>query len=84
MGATVALPIFGLIANYTIQSSTLNLGEITPTIINSSINNVFLFGCLIGVMGLIASLFLKESRSNRGKDGFEIIDEKKDEIELGK
>ena len=84
MGATVALPIFGLIANYTIQSSTLNLGEITPTIINSSINNVFLFGCLIGVMGLITSLFLKENRSNRGKDGFEIIDEKKDEIELGK
>jgi EmrB/QacA subfamily drug resistance transporter len=83
MGATVALPIFGLIANYTIQSSTLNLENITPGIINSSINNVFLFGCLIAVMGLIISLFLKENALKQ-KDDIEIISVKKDEIEVGK
>jgi MFS family permease len=83
MGATVALPIFGLIANYTIQSSTLNLENITPGIINSSINNVFLFGCLIAVMGLIISLFLRENALKQ-KDDLEIISEKQDEIEVGK
>ncbi len=84
MGATVALPIFGLIANYTIQSSTLNLGDITPAIINSSIHNVLLFGCLIAVMGLIISLFLRENTLKQKDDVEEIISARMDEIEVGK
>jgi EmrB/QacA subfamily drug resistance transporter len=83
MGATVALPIFGLIANYTIQSSTASMAKLTPAIINSSIHNVLLAGCLIGIIGFIASLFLKENIMKHKKDGVEIISEKKNEMDYG-
>jgi EmrB/QacA subfamily drug resistance transporter len=60
IGATVALPIFGVIVNLTINQDINTASNIPPDLINLAIHNVYLFGLIISIMGLVSSLFLKD------------------------
>jgi MFS family permease len=61
IGATVALPIFGVIVNLTINMDINMASNIPPELMNLSIHNVFLAGLIISIMGLITCLFLKDA-----------------------
>lgn len=66
IGATVALPIFGVIVNFTANADINSSSNIPADLMNLSIHNVFLAGLLISVMGLVSCLFLKDAiLSNR-------------------
>ncbi len=60
IGATVALPIFGVIVNLTINQDINTASNIPPDLMNLAIHNVYLFGLIISIMGLVSCLFLKD------------------------
>ncbi|AXV39768.1 MDR family MFS transporter [Methanobacterium sp. BAmetb5] len=60
IGATVALPIFGVIVNLTINQDINTASNIPPDLMNLAIHNVYLFGLIISIMGLVSCFFLKD------------------------
>lgn len=60
IGATVALPIFGVIVNLTINMDINTASNIPPDLMNLAIHNVYLFGLIISIMGLVSCFFLKD------------------------
>jgi EmrB/QacA subfamily drug resistance transporter len=59
IGATVAIPIFGYIMNYTMMNPTLaNLSQ--KQILVVSIQNIFIIAIILAFVGLILAFFLKE------------------------
>jgi MFS family permease len=66
VGATVALPIFGVIVNLTANADINSSSTIPAELMNLSIHNVFLAGLVISIIGLVVCLFLKDAiLSNR-------------------
>ena len=60
VGATVAIPIFGFIMNYSMNSSAaFNLNQ--KEILSLSIQNIFMFAIVLAFAGLIVAFFLKEA-----------------------
>ncbi len=60
IGATVALPIFGVIVNLSVNMDIETARNVPPAIMNLAIHNVFISGLIISVTGLVICLFLKE------------------------
>lgn len=59
VGATVAIPVFGYIMNYTIENSVLvNLSQ--KQILSVSIENIFMTAIVLAFAGLTIAFFLKE------------------------
>ncbi|SCG85106.1 MDR family MFS transporter [Methanobacterium congolense] len=70
IGATVALPIFGVIVNLSVNMNIQTAKNVPPELMSLGIHNVFLSGLVISVAGLLVCLFLKEKvLASRG--GFE-------------
>lgn len=61
IGATVALPIFGVIMNLTANADIESSTNISAEIMNLAIHNVFLAGIIISIMGLVTCIFLKDA-----------------------
>ncbi len=60
VGATVAIPIFGFIMNYSMNSSNvINLSQ--KEILTLSIQNIFMASIVLAFAGLIIAFFLKET-----------------------
>lgn len=60
VGATVAIPIFGFIMNYSMNSSeAVNLSQ--KEILTLSIQNIFMASIILAFAGLIVAFFLKEA-----------------------
>lgn len=60
VGATVAIPIFGFIMNYSMNSSeAVNLSQ--KEILTLSIQNIFMVSIILAFAGLIIAFFLKEA-----------------------
>ncbi|MDP3484338.1 MAG: MDR family MFS transporter [Methanobacteriaceae archaeon] len=60
VGATVAIPIFGFIMNYSMNSSAaFNLSQ--KEILTLSIQNIFMVSIILAFAGLIIAFFLKEA-----------------------
>jgi EmrB/QacA subfamily drug resistance transporter len=63
VGATVAIPIFGYIMNYSMSSSAaVNLSQ--KEILTLSIQNIFMATIILAFAGLIIAFFLKETSLN--------------------
>ncbi|MCE7698795.1 MAG: MFS transporter, partial [Methanobacterium paludis] len=60
IGATVALPVFGVIVNFSVNMDIQTAKNVPPAIMSLAIHNVFLSGLVISVVGLVICLFLKE------------------------
>jgi len=60
IGATVALPIFGVIVNLTINMDINTASNIPPDLMNLAIHNVYLLGLIISIIGLASCFFLKD------------------------
>ena len=60
IGATVALPVFGVIVNLSVNMDIQTAKNVPPAIMSLAIHNVFLSGLVISVAGLVICLFLKE------------------------
>ena len=60
IGATVALPIFGVIVNLSVNMNIQTAKNVPPELMSLGIHNVFLSGLVISVAGLLVCLFLKE------------------------
>lgn len=58
VGATVSIPIFGYIMNFTMASSVINLGK--TEVLALSIQNIFLVAMLLALAGLVIAFFLRE------------------------
>jgi EmrB/QacA subfamily drug resistance transporter len=66
IGATVALPIFGVIVNLSISTNINMASNIPAELMNLAIHNVFLTGLIISITGFVSCLFLKDAvLSNR-------------------
>ncbi len=61
IGATVALPIFGVIVNLTANADINTSSNIPAELMHLSIHNVFLAGLIISIMGLVTCIFLKDA-----------------------
>lgn len=70
IGATVALPIFGVIVNLSVNMNIQTAKNVPPELMSLGIHNVFLSGLVISVAGLLVCLFLKE-KVLAGRGGFE-------------
>jgi EmrB/QacA subfamily drug resistance transporter len=70
IGATVALPIFGVIVNLSVNMNIQTAKNVPPELMSLGIHNVFLSGLVISVTGLLVCLFLKE-KVLAGRGGFE-------------
>lgn len=68
IGATVALPIFGLIVNLTMNMDINVAGSIPTGLMMTALHNVFISGFLISIIGLVACLFLKDAVLSRSND----------------
>ncbi len=67
VGATVAIPIFGFIMNYSMNSSeAINLSE--KEILTLSIQNIFMAPIILAFIGLIVAFFLKEASLSDDKE----------------
>lgn len=70
VGATVAIPIFGYIMNYSMGSSAMvNLSQ--KQILAVSIQNIFLAAIILAFAGLIIAFFLKEITLSSDDDSIE-------------
>lgn len=66
VGATVAIPVFGYITNYTMASSAVI--NLTPKeVLAVSIQNVFLASIVLAVVALVIAFFLKEMSLDENK-----------------
>ena len=70
IGATVALPIFGVIVNISVNMNIQTAKNVPPALMSLGIHNVFLSGLVISVTGLLVCLFLKEKVLS-GRESFE-------------
>lgn len=70
IGATVALPIFGVIVNLSVNMNIQTAKNVPPSLMSLGIHNVFLSGLVISVAGLLVCLFLEE-KVLAGRSGFE-------------
>ena len=70
IGATVALPVFGVIVNLSVNMNIQTAKNVPPALMSLGIHNVFLSGLLISVAGLLVCLFLKEKVLS-SRSGFE-------------
>lgn len=61
IGATVTLPIFGLIVNLTMNMDINVSNSIPAGLMNTALHNVFISGLIISILGLFACLFLKDA-----------------------
>ena len=59
IGSTVALPIFGVIVNLTVNINA-STGSVAPSLMSSGIHNVFLSGLIISVVGLGICFLLED------------------------
>ncbi|MDP3035807.1 MAG: MDR family MFS transporter [Methanobacteriaceae archaeon] len=67
VGATVAIPIFGFIMNYSMNSSeVINLSQ--KEILSLSIQNIFMASIILAFAGLIVAFFLKEASLSDDKE----------------
>ncbi|WP_321423429.1 MDR family MFS transporter [uncultured Methanobacterium sp.] len=87
IGATVALPIFGVIVNLTINMDINMATKIPANLMNLAVHNVYLTGLVISIMGLIACLFLKDAVLSNRMEGEtpskELKNSNNDKMELG-
>lgn len=60
VGATITLPIFGLIVNSTMNIDVNAVSSVPVGPMITAIHNVFLFGIVLCIIGLIVSLLLKD------------------------
>lgn len=68
IGATVTLPIFGLIVNLTMNMD-INVSNSIPTeLMSSAMHNVFISGTVISILGLLACLFIKDALLSNSND----------------
>lgn len=70
IGATVALPVFGVIVNLSVNMNIQTAKNVPPALMSLGIHNVFLSGLVISLAGLLVCLFLKE-KVLAGRGGFE-------------
>ena len=70
IGATVALPVFGVIVNLSVNMNIQTAKNVPPALMSLGIHNVFLSGLVISVAGLLVCLFLKEKVLS-GRESFE-------------
>jgi len=66
VGATVAIPVFGYIMNFTMASSAVNLSQ--KEVLTISIQNIYMTTIILALAGLVIAFFLKEMSLN-GDDG---------------
>jgi MFS family permease len=59
IGSTVALPIFGVIVNLTVNMNA-STGSVAPSLMSAGIHNVFLSGLIISVVGLGICFLLED------------------------
>lgn len=59
IGSTVALPIFGVIVNITVNMNA-STGSVAPSLMSAGIHNVFLSGLIISVVGLGICFLLED------------------------
>lgn len=76
IGATVTLPIFGLIVNLTLNTDINGANNIPQGIMTTALHNVFLSGFIISILGLVTCLFLKDAFLS---DRIENVDVKREE-----
>ncbi|ADZ10315.1 major facilitator superfamily MFS_1 [Methanobacterium lacus] len=74
VGATITLPIFGLIVNLTMNMDINAVSSVPVGPMITAIHNVFTFGIVMCIIGLIASLMLKDAVLSNSND-FNVIDE---------
>ncbi len=61
IGATVTLPVFGVIVNLTVNMN-VNVSNNIPTgLMSLALHNVFITGFIISTLGLVTCLFLKDA-----------------------
>lgn len=75
IGATVALPVFGVIVNITVNMDIQTSKNVSPALMSLGIHNVFISGLVISVVGLLVCFLLKD-KVLAGRGDFEV--EKKD------
>jgi hypothetical protein len=87
IGATVALPIFGVIVNLTINMDINMASKVPANLMNLAVHNVYLTGLVISIMGLVSCLFLKDAVLSNRMDGKtpskELKNSNDDNMELG-
>jgi len=76
VGATITLPIFGLIVNLTIDMDINMVNSVPVGPMITAVHNVFIFGLLMCIIGLIASLLLKDAFLSNSND-FNVVEEHK-------
>ncbi len=83
IGATVTLPIFGVIVNLTINMD-INGSDIVPSgIMSLAIHNVFISGFIISVLGLVTCLFLKDVLLSNRMEEIKIKQEPQEKLDPG-
>ncbi|KAF5067461.1 MDR family MFS transporter [Methanobacterium aggregans] len=75
IGATVALPVFGVIVNITVNMDIQTSKNVSPALMSLGIHNVFISGLVISFVGLLVCFLLKD-KVLAGRGDFEV--EKKD------
>lgn len=76
MGATVTLPIFGLVVNLTLNTDINGANNIPAGIMTIALHNVFISGFIISIIGLIICLFLKDAFLSDRMEDVEVEREK--------
>jgi MFS family permease len=74
VGATITLPIFGLIVNLTMNMDINTVSSVPVGPMIAAIHNVFIFGIVMCIIGLIASLLLKDAVLSNSNE-FNVIEE---------
>lgn len=82
IGATVTLPIFGLIVNLTLNTDINGANNIPPEIMTIALHNVFISGFIISVLGLITCIFLKDALLSDKIEDLEVKNEKEFKTEV--
>ncbi len=81
IGATVTLPIFGLVVNMTMNMDINVSSSIPIGLMNSALHNVFISGLIISILGLVSCLFLKDAILSDSNDT-SVLEETKTNVEL--
>lgn len=76
VGATITLPIFGLIVNLTMNMDINTVSSVPVGPMITALHNVFIFGLIMCIIGLTASLLLKDAILSNSND-FEVVEEPK-------
>lgn len=76
VGATITLPIFGLIVNLTMNMDINMVSSVPVGPMVTAVHNVFIFGLILCIIGFVASLLLKDAVLSNSND-FDVIEEPK-------